>query len=122
MNREPLTSYFEPPRVALTKAGGFILVHGVIMMTEEMRGKPDWVVVKLDVANAHNEVSRAAVVEALMSVPDLCHLSMHVATCLAGHQGLEAQGQWRGSAGEGQCQGDPEAGPWYCAAWHPHVR
>ena len=27
-----------------------------------------------------------------------------------------------GRTGEGQCQGDPEASPWFCVAWHPYVR
>ena len=34
-------------------------------------GKPGWVVVELDVANAHNEISHAAEVEVLESVPQL---------------------------------------------------
>ena len=97
-------------------------MHSVRMMAEAMRGKRDWVVVKLDVANAHNEVSRAAVVEVLESVPELQHLAQHAATCLSGHQGLEVKGELWGRNGEGESQGDPEASPLFCVAWHPIVK
>ena len=97
------------------------MVHSVRMMAEEMRGKMDWVVVKLDIANAHNEVSRKAILEVLESVPELRHLAQHVGTCLAGHQGLEAGGKLWGRGGEGESQGDPEASPLFCVAWHPEA-
>ena len=58
-NREAITAFLEPQQLALTKAGGFILVHGVRMMLEEMRGKEGWVAVKVNVSNAHNEMARA---------------------------------------------------------------
>ena len=48
-NRDPLTSYLEPEQVALTRAGGFILVHSVRILTEEMRDRSGWVTVKLDI-------------------------------------------------------------------------
>jgi hypothetical protein len=92
-----------------------------MMSLEEMRGKPGWVAVKLDWRNAHNENSRAAVVEVLQSEASLQHLALHAATCLAGHQGLEAKGKLWGRTGEGETQGDPDAGPWFCVAIHPHV-
>ena len=121
-NKATLTTFLEPQQLALTRAGGFILVHGVRIMAEEMRGREGWVVVKLDVANAHNEVSRAAVVEVLESEVELRHLAQHAATCLAGHQGLEAHGDMLRRKGEGLDQGDPEASPWFCVAWHPYVK
>ena len=121
-SRRPLTEYLEPQQLALSDAGGFKLVHSVRLMAEAMRGKRDWVVVKLDVANAHNEVSRAAVVEVLESVPELQHLAQHAATCLSGHQGLEVKGELWGRNGEGESQGDPEASPLFCVAWHPIVK
>ena len=121
-NRDPLTTYLEPEQVALTRAGGFILVHSVRMLTEEMRGKPGHVTVKLDIANAHNSSSRAATVEVLEATPELCHLALHAATALAGHQGLEAGGKYWGRTGEGQCQGCPTASPWFCVGWQPYVR
>ena len=121
-NRAALTSFLEPQQVALSRAGGFILVHGVRMQVEQMKGKKDWVAVKLDISNAHNEVSRAAVVEVLENTPELRHLALFAATCLAGHQGLESRGEMWGRTGEGETQGDPVAGPWFCVAWHPFVR
>ena len=64
-NRDVITEYLEPQQLALSKAGGFKLVHEVRMKSEEMKDHDDWVVVKIDMANAHNKVSRASVLEAL---------------------------------------------------------
>ena len=92
-NRQHLDDYLRPEQLALSSAGGFVLVHGVRMNVEEMKGKQGMVLVKLDWRNAHNENSRAGVVEALESEASLQHLALHAATCLAGHQGLEAKGK-----------------------------
>ena len=54
---------------------------------------PDWPVVAIDLTNAHNEVSRAAVVEGLESVPTLQHLALHIAAYMASHHRLEASGE-----------------------------
>ena len=51
---------------------------------------PNMVVVKVDMRDAHNEVSRASVLEALEREHTLRHLSWHVATCQASHTGLES--------------------------------
>ena len=82
------------------------MVHQVRMLSEKRR---DFIVVKLDMRNAHNEVSRAAVIEALESEPSLRHIAWHAATCLASHTGLECGGRLWGETGEGCTQGDPEA-------------
>ena len=118
-NRSPLTEFLEPEQLALSQAGGAKLVHQVRMMSEK---NPNMVVVKVDMRNAHNEVSRAAVLEALEREPSLRHLAWHQATCQASHTGLETGGKLWGWAGEGQSQGDPEAGAWFCVAWHLEVR
>ena len=55
-NRGPLNDFLEPQQLALSKAGGCKLVHQVRMLSERRR---DIIVVKLDMRNAHNEVSRA---------------------------------------------------------------
>ena len=118
-NRGALNEFLQPQQLALSKAGGAKLVHQVRMMSEKER---DFIVVKLDMRNAHNEVSRAAVIEALEKEPSLRHLAWHSATCLASHTGLESQGRLWGLAGEGLSQGDPEASGWFCVAWHQEVR
>ena len=118
-NRGPLNDFLEPQQLALSKAGGCKLVHQVRMLSEKRR---DFIVVKLDMRNAHNEVSRAAVIEALESEPSLRHIAWHAATCLASHTGLECGGRLWGETGEGCTQGDPEASGWFCVAWHQEVR
>ena len=54
-NRGALTEFLEPEQLELRKAGGAKHVHQVRMMSEK---NPDMVVVKVDMRNAHNEVSR----------------------------------------------------------------
>ena len=118
-NRGVLIDFFEPQQMAVSQAGGAKLVHSVRMMLEQRR---DFVAVKLDIRNAHNEVSRASILEALDNEPSLRHLVWHVATCLAPHTGLESGGKLWGETGEGHSQGDPEAGGCFCVAWHAEVR
>ena len=76
------------------------------MMLEEKR---DFFAVKLDIRNAHNEVSRASILEAIEREPTLRHLAWHVASCLVPHTSLESGGVVWGETGEGHSQGDPEA-------------
>ena len=109
----------EPEQLALSKAGGAKLAHQVRMMSE---GNRDFIVVKLDMRNAHNEVSRASVIESLEIEPTLRHLAWHAATCLASHTGLESGGKLWGWAGERQSQGDLESGSRFSVAWHLEVR
>ena len=118
-NRGVLIDYLEPQQMAVSQAGGAKLVHSVRMMLEHRR---DFVAVKLDIRNAHNEVSRASILEALDNEPSLRHLVWHVATCLAANTGLESGGKLWGETGEGHSQGDPEAGGCFCIAWHAEVR
>ena len=89
-DRGPLTEFLEPEQLALSQAGGAKLVHQVRMLSEM---NPDMVVVKVDMRNAHNEVSRAAVLEALEREPSLRHLAWHQATGQASHTGLETVGK-----------------------------
>jgi hypothetical protein len=95
-NRGAFNEVLQPQQLALSKAGGAKLVHQVRMMFEDRR---DFIVVKVDMRNAHNEVSRAAVLEALEREPTLRHISLHAATCLASHTGLESGGELWGEAG-----------------------
>ena len=113
-----LREYLEPCQVALMPGGGAVLVHTVRMMLEH---RPDFVCVCLDVRNAHNEISRRAVVEELEKIPELRHLAQHVATCLASCQHLESGGIAFGEAGDGLTQGDSEASGCFCVGWHRWV-
>ena len=81
----------------------------------------DWPVVAIDLTNAHNEVSRASVVEGFKSVQTLQHLALHIAAYLASHHRLESSGEQWGEAGEGHAQGDPEASAAFAVAVHPAV-
>ena len=117
-NKGVLCNFLEPQQVALSQAGGAKLVHSVRMLLEHRR---DFFAVKLDIRNAHNEVSRASIIEALEKEPSLRHLAWHVATCLAAPTSLEAGGELWGETGEGHSQGDPEASACFCVAWHQQV-
>ena len=80
------------------------------MLSEERR---DFVVVKIDMKNAFNEVSRASIIEALEEEPSLCYLSWQSAAFLAPPCGLETGGSlWEGSS-EGTAQGDPLSAPYF---------
>ena len=117
-NKGALREYLEPCQVALMPAGGAVLSHTVRMVLEQ---NPTWVCVALDVKNAHNAISRAAVVKRLEAVPELRHLAQHVATCLAAHHVVESGGEKITCAGQGLCQGDCEASGCFCVGWHPEV-
>ena len=117
-NTGALRDHLEPCQVALMPGGAGVLVH-TVRMTLELR--PDFVCVCLDVRNAHNEISRRAVVEALEAIPGLRHLAQHVAICLAAHHTLESGGKAFGKAGQGLTQGDSEASGLYCVGWHRFV-
>jgi len=83
---------------------------------------PDWVCVKLDVQNAHNSISRAAVVAALEAEPSLRHIALHFATANAMPTGLETGGKLWGEAEDGLIQGCPLSGGFFCVGWHRDVR
>ena len=102
-----IREYLEPHQLALTPGGGAKIMNAVRMMSES---RPDFVVVSMDIRNAHNEVSRSAIVKSFKSVQSLRHLSLHMATHLAPEHRLEASGEAWGTAPEGHEQGDPEAG------------
>ena len=88
------------------------------MLSEHRR---DFIVAKLDMKNAHNEASRAAILKALGKDPSLHHLVWHTATVLTPCTKLESHGKIWGEAGEGLTQGDPEASAWFCIGWQDEV-
>ena len=71
-NRGIVIAKLEPEKLTLSRAGGTNLAHSVRMLSEDRR---DIMVVKLDMKNAHNEVARAATIEALQKDPTTRHLA-----------------------------------------------
>ena len=118
-NRSSFIEYLEPEQLAMSVAGGGKLVFSICMLSEERR---DFIVVKIDMKNAFNEVSRASVVEALEQEPSLNHLVWHAAASLAPSSGLETGGCKWGSSSEGTAQGDPLSAPYLNVAWQKFVR
>ena len=118
-NREPLNAFLEPQQLCLSSGGAHKLVNSVRMMSE---ANPNFIVVKLDFRNAHNEISRAAIIEELETEPSLQHLAWLAAVVLAPHTGLEAGGALWGLQGEGEVQGDPLASACFAVAIQRDVR
>ena len=118
-NRVALTTFLEPQQLCLSLSGGHKLVHSVRMMIEE---NPDFVVIKVDLRNAHNEVSRASIIEELEAEPTLRHLAWHAATVLAPNHGLEVGGVKWGEQEDGERQGDSEAPAYFAVAIQKDVR
>ena len=118
-NKATLVKYFEPQQVVVSVAGGSKLVNSVRMLSE---ANPSFIVVKCDIKNAFNSVSRAQVIRVLESEDELRHLAWHAALSLASSNALENGGKVWGHAEEGATQGDPEAGTYFCVAWHPYIR
>ena len=118
-NRATLNAFLEPEQLALSQAGGHKLVHQVRQAMEEHR---DWVVAKVDVRNAHNEIWRNAIITALEAEPTLQHLAWFAAVVLAPSTGLETGGTRWGEQGEGETQGDPKASAFFAGAIHGPVR
>ena len=118
-NKSNLVDFLEPEQLAMSVAGGGKLVFSIRMLAEERR---EFVVVKIDMKNAFNEVSRASILEALEEEPSLCHLAWHAASVLAPSSGLETGGEKWGDSSEGTAQGDPLSAPYFNVAWHKYVR
>ena len=118
-NKQVLQDFLEPQQLALSPAGGHKLVHIVRMVMEEQR---DWVCCKLDVENAHNSISRAAILEAVEEEPSLRHLALHYAATSAAPTALESGGRVWGEAKEALTQGRPGSSGRYCVGWHKEVR
>ena len=115
-NRASFREHLEPEQLALSPGCGSKIVHIVRMMLE---ARQDFVCVALDFKNAHNEVSRAAVVEEIQEVESLRHLALHMASYLAPAHRLDASGEAWGVAEEGEAQGDPEASAVFVSRFTP---
>ena len=111
--------FFEPQQLGLSEGGAAKLVHSFRMYME--LNEQD-VLVKGDLKNGFNEEMRAAIVQGLEEEPSLQHLTWFAATTLAPAHGLESRGKLWGWAAEGETQGDPKAGAFFCAGWHKFLR
>ena len=76
-SKAALVSYFEPQQIVFSEAGAAKLVHSMRMLVE---GNPDFVLVKCDIKNAFNSISRARILEVMEREDCLKHLS-GVACC-----------------------------------------
>ena len=117
-NRAALQKYLEPQQISLSSAGASKLVISVRAQLEERR---DFICMKLDLKNAFNEMSRAAIVEAFEAEPSLRHLAAFYGITLAPTTALEAGGIVFGEGGEGEAQGDPKAGAGFCVGLQPSL-
>ena len=103
------------------RTGAHKLIHSVRMMYELPQG-PNWVVVKLDIENAHSSVLRAAVVNQYVANPSLQHMALHAATALAPPTILVYRGEaWGTPAGEGVVQGNAKASQDFNVAIQPDL-
>ena len=120
-----LRDHLWPQQVALGVEGGLsILVFGLRLALEV---HPDWVVVKMDMRNAFNEIKRRCVVDRLNQTDHLRGLVPATwATCspeskvyFAGRHGLEEADY---DSADGVQQGDALASAGFCVAIHPEVK
>ena len=98
MNRPVIASYFERQQLAISVGGAAKLVNSVRMLSE---ANPGFVVVKCDIKNAFNCVSRARVLQVLDEEDSLRHLVWHAALSLSSPSALESGGKVWGEAREG---------------------
>ena len=118
-SKQELVTHLEPEQLVLSKGGAAKLVNVVRSMAEMRR---DYVVVKLDLKNAFNEIFRSTIIANLQAEPSLQHLAWFAAVTLSPETGLESRGELWGRSAEGETQGDPKAGAFFCVGIHPQVR
>jgi len=133
--RTPLATALAPQQVVCGVRGGIsILIHGVQQL---LIHRPTFVVVKLDLRNAFNAVSRAVMlrrlgrVEVMRRLLPVLHLIYGPETLLlvgqllddlfADHAGIGADDARHGGSAEGGRQGMPEMPPSFCIAIHPEL-
>ena len=121
--RNTLSSHLWPQQVAVgVPAGISLLVFGARALLEL---HPDWVIVKIDLRNAYNEISRAKIFERLCENPELRDLApffwcTHAAESdvFLAANGLPLASFW---SSDGVHQGDPLASSAFCVGIHPEV-
>ena len=106
-NKSCFVSYFEPQQVVFSEAGAAKLVHS---RRKRMEENPDFVLVKCDIKNAFNSISRARIFQVLEGEDSLRHLALHAALSLAPEGALENKGKVLGKSKDGVIQGGPASG------------
>jgi hypothetical protein len=122
--KEVLAGHLLPQQVAVGVPFGIgLLVFGLRAMLEM---HPDWVVVKLDLRNAYNEIKRARILQRLLEAETLKDLAplfwatygQHPAVILAAPDMPQAHFD----SSEGVQQGDRLASACFCVGIHPEVQ
>ena len=98
-NKVALIDFLEPHQLALSLAGGGKLAHQIRMLSESRK---DFIEIKVDMRNVHNEVSRAAVIEALKKEPSLRHMASHTSLEVKGK--LFGRGRRRSQSRRPRCK------------------
>ena len=111
-----LRQYLEPVQLGQSMAGAAKLVLSV---GGAIRANRDHICVKIDLKNAFNECSKAAILEVLEAEESLTHLTSFAAAVLAPDVILESNGESWGIAEEGVVQGDIPSGAFFCVAQQP---
>jgi len=118
-----LAEHLWPQQVAIGVAGGLsILIFGVRLVLEVF---PGWVVVKIDLRNAYNEICRASVLQRLAEVPHVRDLVPPMWANYLPESMVFIPGEGSATAdfssAEGVQQGEPMAGAGFCVGIHPEV-
>ena len=106
-NKQEVREFLEPQQLGQSQAGAAKLIHSIRGLLSQ---HPDWVCIAADIKNCYNEFSRRAVLNVILSAPELAHLATFSAAILAPVNALESAGEVWGSTGMGLCQGDPMSG------------
>ena len=121
--RDAFREHLWPQQVAVGVSGGLSLLALGIELTLELC--PQWVVVKLDLRNAYNELKRAALVARLNEVEGLRDLVPLTWATYLGSPEVYFAGNGVVPSGylsaEGVHQGGPLSSAQFCVAIHPEV-
>lgn len=121
--KESMASYFWPQQVAIGVPNGISLLLFGVRTLLEMR--PDWVILKIDLRNAYNEIKRACILRRLIAV-DVLHDLVPLFWASYGPAAdvfLSAPGMPLApfASSEGVQRGDAIASACFCAGIQPDV-
>ena len=102
----------------MSQAGAAKLVNCVRGMVNTRR---DMVCIKIDLANAYNEISRTAIIDVLSFENSLSHLTGLAGAVLAPETELESVGKRWGRTGKVVVQGDPMSGDFFDIGLQPSL-